>query len=232
MDIVKHEPNQFKNFFTEALDHYLEASQIPSKNTGIIRPSQIHYCSRWLAADILGKIPFEPKTAIQERILNNGSYVHKRYLNKYVPKMGIVSHILDIRKGEVKPFIEVSLRDDSLWLKGSPDAIIVNPNDGLAYVFELKSIRDGEFKTLEFAKPEHVLQLHCYFYLANIGQGILFYESKDSQQTKEFIIKRDELIMNNILNKIYKIQKAVQEKILPECEFQMKKTCHCRGLLV
>jgi hypothetical protein len=232
-NITKHEPNQFKGFFTETLDGYLQSIQAPYPNTKVIRPSQIHECSRWIVGDILGLIPFEPKSAVQQRVLDNGQYVHKRILQKYLPRMGIVSHILDIKKGEVKPFIEISLRDDALWMKGSPDAIILNPNDGLPYVFELKSMRDGEFKGLEEAKAEHVLQLHCYFYLTNIGQGILFYENKDNQQTKEFVVKKDDGLMNSILNKISLIQKAVAEKNLNiSCDFPDKKACHCSVLLV
>lgn len=232
MEIIKHESGQFNGFFTEALDSFLESSQVHYNNTGVIRPSQIHECAKYLAADILNLIPFEPKSAVQQRVLDNGTYVHKRMLQKYLPKMGITSYILDLKKGEVKPFIEVSLRDDALWLKGNPDAIIINSTDGLPYVFELKSMRTGEFQNLMFAKPEHVLQLHCYFYLSNISQGILFYENKDDQKTKEFVIQRDELIMSGILKKISNIQQAVRNKILPECDFLDKKSCKCRGLLI
>jgi hypothetical protein len=233
IEIIKHEPNQFKGFFSEQLDGYLKSIQAPYPNTKVIRPSQIHMCQRWIVGDILGLVPFEPKSAVQQRVLDNGNYVHKRILQKYLPKMGIVSHILDIKKGEIKQFIEVSLRDDNLWLKGSPDAIILNPNDGLAYVFELKSMRDGEFRILEEGKPEHVMQLHLYFYLTNIPQGILFYENKDNQQTKEFVIRRDEALMSSILNKISLIQKAVAEKNLNiPCNFPDKKSCNCRGLMV
>lgn len=234
MEIVKHESNQFKGFFSHTLDTFLEASQFHYKNTGVIRPSQIHMCQRLLAADILNILPFEPTNAVQQRVLDNGSYVHKRILQKYLPKMGIVSHILDIKKGEVKPFIEISLKDSELWLKGSPDAVIVNPNDGLAYVFELKSMRTGEFQTLMFPKPEHIMQLHCYFYLSNIPRGILFYENKDDQKTKEFIVQKDDLLMQNILNKIGRIQEAIKNKnfINLPCENLDKKTCKCRGLMV
>ena len=233
MDIIKHEPNQFKGFFSRTLDNYLVSTQAPYPNIRVIRPSQIHLCQRWIVGDILGRIPFELKSAVQQRILQNGTYVHKRFLNSYLPKMGIVSYILDIKKGEVKPFIEVSLKDENLWLKGSPDALIINPNDGLPYVFELKSIRDGEFKILEDAKWEHILQLHCYFWLTNINQGILFYENKNDQTTKEFVIQKSDILMNKILNKISIIQKAVTENDLNiPCENFEKKTCCCRNLML
>ena len=232
-EIIKHEVNQFKGFFSEQLDSFLKSIQAPYPNTKVIRPSQIYECQRWIVGDILGLIPFEPKSAVQQRVLDNGSYVHKRILQKYLPRMGIVSHILDIKKGEVKQFIEVSLRDDSLWMKGSPDAIILNPNDGLAYVFELKSMRDGEFRILEDAKIEHIMQLHMYFYLTNLKQGILFYENKDNQQTKEFVLQKSDVLMNKILNKISLIQKAVAEKNLNiPCENTAQKSCKCVGLMV
>lgn len=232
-NITKHVPGQFKGFFSEQLDSFLTSNQTPYPNTRVIRPSQIHMCQRWIVGDILGVVPFEPKSAVQQRVLDNGSYVHKRILQKYLPKMGIVSCILDIKKGEVKPFIEVSLKDETLWLKGSPDAVILNPNDGLAYVFELKSMRDGEFRILEEPKPEHVMQLHLYFWLTNIPRGVLFYENKDSQQTKEFVVERDENVMNYLLNKIANIQKAVGEKNLNiPCENTMRKSCNCSALLV
>jgi hypothetical protein len=232
-NITKHNPGDFKGFFSEALDGYLKSIQAPYPNTKVIRPSQIHMCQRWIVGDILGVVPFEPKSAVQQRVLDNGSYVHKRILQKYLPRMGIVSHILDIKKGEVKPFIEISLKDENLWLKGSPDAVILNSDNGLAYVFELKSMRDGEFRILEEAKGEHILQVQCYFYLTNIPQGILFYENKDNQQTKEFVVQKDEILMAKILSKISNIQKAVRENNLQiPCEFPEKKTCNCRTILV
>jgi len=232
-EITKHDNQSFKGFFTQALDTYLESSQNHYPNTGVIRPSMIHLCSRLIAADILNILPVEPNSAVQQRVLDNGIYVHKRILQKYLPKMGIVSHILDIKKGEVKPFIEVSLRDDSLWLKGNPDAVIINTDNGLPYVFELKSIRSGEFQSLMFPKPEHVIQLHCYFNLTNIPRGILFYECKDSQRTKEFQVERDELLMTNILNKISKIQVAVKNKNLGiPCDNTTSKACKCAGLMI
>jgi hypothetical protein len=232
-EIFKHEPGQFRSFFSETLDGYLKSIQAPWPNTKVIRPSQIHECQRWIVGDILGRIPFESKSAVQQRVLDNGTYVHKRVLGKYLPRMGIVPYILDIKKAELKQFIEISLRDDSLWLKGSPDALIVNPNDGLVYVFELKSMRDGEFRILEDAKIEHIMQLHCYFWLTTLTNGILFYENKDNQQTKEFVIQKSDVLMNKILNKISLIQKAVLENNLNiPCENVGPNSCKCAKVMV
>jgi len=232
-NIFKHEPGQFRGFFSETLDSFLKSIQAPYTNTKVIRPSQIHLCQRWIVGDLLGRIPFEPNSAVQQRVLDNGSYVHKRILQKYLPRMGIVPYILDIKKGELKQFIEVSLRDDSLWLKGSPDALILNPNDGLVYVFELKSMRDGEFKILEDAKIEHIMQVHLYMWLTNIPRAILFYENKDSQQTKEFVIQKSDILMNKILNKISLIQKAATESNLNiPCENTSVNACKCSKILI
>lgn len=231
-NITKHNPGDFKGFFSEQLDNYLKAIQSPYPNTKVIRPSQIHECQRWIVGDILGVLPFEPKSPVQQRILQNGTYVHKRFLSSYLPRMGLASKILDVKTGKLQDFIEIKLEDSDFWLKGAPDAVIINPNNGRQYVMELKSISDSQFKILEAPKPEHLMQVNLYMYLTNLNDCDIVYEDKDTQGIKEFIIQKDPILLQSLLEKIRLIQRHVVDKTFPPCEYPEIKSCHCKQVMI
>lgn len=206
-----------------------------SKNTRVIRPSQITECVRWLTADMLGIAPPMKVPPQLRKIFDNGNYVHKRYLKKYLVKMGIAAKVLNKKTGIEDCFIEMTIYDDKTWVKGAPDAVVVNPEDGLPYIFELKSINDYGFKKLVQPEEAHILQVHLYMMLlSEIPRAAVFYEDKDTQSTKEFIVLKDDNVIKYLQDRIALIQKYVLEypetKMLPLCEFPDKKTCNCGGI--
>jgi hypothetical protein len=223
----------FDGFFTDQLKEMLEAPR-EIHHTTVIRPSQILECKRWIVGDLLGFSEAEDLPANTHRVLDNGTYVHKRYLQKYIPKMGCAVKIYDVKERRIKPFIEITLQDFDYWLKGSPDALILNKNDGLPYVFELKSMREFLFRSLIAPEPAHVAQLHLYMFLTNVPRGILFYEAKDSQDTKEFLVNKDDSLLVSLLSRIRDIQALVsqyhQVGKLPLCEFPSARKCRCNEL--
>jgi hypothetical protein len=232
--ITKQATQSFDGFFTRKLKEILSEPK-QSRNTRVIRPSQITECVRWLTADILGIAPAMKVTPQLQRIFDNGTYVHKRYLKKYLLKMGIASKVKDTKTGTEEPFIEMMLHDDKTWVKGAPDAVVVNPEDGLQYIFELKSINDYAFKKLMQPEEAHILQVHLYMMLLpDIPRAVIFYESKDGQATKEFVILKSDALVKYLENRIALIQKYVTEypttQVLPLCEFPNENHCNCEGI--
>ena len=126
IQVVNTGKQKFEGFFTRQLKEVLETPTAPYTRNQVIRPSQILECRRFLVGDLVGLSPFEDISAHQHKIFDNGTYVHKRYLQKYIPRMGNALRIFDVKAQKVKPFIEITLLDTEYWLKGAPDAVILN----------------------------------------------------------------------------------------------------------
>lgn len=212
--------------FTRQLNSYLhEKANNFFPRERIIRPSEIHQCTRKILYNILGIPTGDSITEGQQKIFDNGTYVHKRYLKSYLPKLGCASTI------DGKDFIEISLRNDFLWLKGSPDAVIFSRETGLPYVFELKSIRQESFWKLKAPQSAHIQQVHLYMLLTGIPRSIVFYENKNTQATKEFLVAQNDKLMASLLDKIALIQKYVAQydltKTVPSQDVNEDLCKHC-----
>jgi len=217
-------------FFTRQINTYLQTkSNFDYPRDRIIRPSEITECTRAIVCKLLGFSVREVITPRQQRIFDNGNYVHKRYLKSYIPHMGWAAKVEvdDNGKTKIKDFIEVTAYNEELWLKGTPDAVIINKEDGLPYIFELKSIKQELFFALEQPDWGYMAQVHLYMLLTGIPRAIVFYENKNDQDIKEFLVLQDPHIMELLLNKIKEIQTYVlnyeETKLLPP--FCMDKYC-------
>lgn len=235
MTKIKIEHNNLKSgYFTSVINDFLQkkGNQTWSRSR-VIRPSSISDCTRNIVCDILGLLPPEATSPQQQRIFDNGDSVHTRYLKHYLPRIGIAAKILTTdRRGKekIKDFIEVSLKDNDYWIKCRPDAVIINREDNQYYVLEIKSMRSDLFNNLEHPPEEHIQQVHLYMYVTKIPQAILFYEDKNTQQTKEFVLSQDDILLEKLLKKIRQIQKYVvdyiHDKKLPEkCNFRYCYAC-------
>lgn len=204
--IIKRLPKLDKGWFSEELDSYLNARAAGSSSYArkrTIRPSEIGQCTRKIVRLILNQVketPVEPK---QQRTFDMGNAVHKRYLESYIPAIGCAVMV------DGEPFIEHRIEDRDLWLRGAPDAVIINKQDGLPYIFELKSIKQELFLELSTPSEEYIDQVHLYMYMLKIPRSIVFYENKNNQDIMEFHIDMDEKRMANILRKIREIQDYV-----------------------
>lgn len=204
--IIKRFPKAEKGWFAEELDGYLKAralaqAKYPRKRT--IRPSEIGQCIRKIVCLILNKVTYIPVEPKQQRTFDMGNAVHTRYLTQYIPAIGCAMTI----DGQVQ--IEQKLENKELWLRGAPDAIVINKKDGLPYIFELKSIKQELFTELTAPSEDYLDQVHLYMFMTNIPRAIVFYENKNNQDILEFGIAFDQVRMNNILEKIKSIQDYV-----------------------
>ena len=211
-------------FFTRKLNTHLAKTKYRPPRGQVIRPADIGSCPKGIVCDILGFTNTQVFTPQQQRIFDNGNFVHKRYLEYYMSKLGCVAHILDEHdtKVRIKDFIECGLENKEYWLRGKPDAVIINEEDGLPYIFELKSVKQENFNELIQPDASYTAQVYLYMFLTGIPRAIVFYENKNTQATKEFLILKDETKLETYLQKIRMIQKFVLEypetKKLPACE--------------
>ena len=108
-------------------------------------------------------------------------------------------------------YIEVGFLDKEVLWGGHVDGIIDNEiaakesgykdavcePDERFIVIDFKSINDfGYSKKLESPKSEHITQLQIYLYLSGLKFGKLLYENKNNQGVKEFLVPRDDKLLD------------------------------------
>jgi hypothetical protein len=228
--------NTTTGFVTEAVDQLLSQPRQPYPHP-TISPSQISECMRKLVALLVGLTVEETIEPRYQRIFDNGTYVHKRFLKEYLAQTQIVCKIFNFEWQTWKPFIEFTLQDPEYWLKGQPDALVFNPYDGLRYVFELKSVKHENFQNLAGPELSHVMQVHLYMYLCNIPRAVILYECKNDQEIKEYVIEQQPEQLSFLLQRIRNIQGAVATYKatgqLPLCEQRNAKfPCRCNQVKI
>lgn len=117
---------------------------------------------------------------------------------------------------------EVPIRNDDWNIIGHADGIILL--GGERVLIELKSIKNRDSKTsekavtfddLSSAKLEHVYQANMYMDARNIDRGIIIYFAKNTQEMKEFPIRRMEMMLQPSYQKIVEVENAKKNRVLP-----------------
>jgi len=110
-------------------------------------------------------------------------------------------------------YAEVGFRDDETWWGGHVDAIIditkwpftklgeykkpeIVPDDERYFLIDFKTMNPFEFKDLEKPKIEHKTQMQVYLYLSGLKYGKFVYENKANQSVKEFLVLRDDAMID------------------------------------
>lgn len=198
------------------LDRYLIQKHAAEQESnerarGCIHPSELHKCVRAQVYHIIGAPENNESGAIDPklaRIFDNGHSVHARY-QKYFTDMGITAKIID---GKTSTGVEVGLGIKELNVKGHADGIL---DMGELIVIEIKSINERGFRELLKAKPEHIRQTMLYMLKFKIKKGIVLYENKNTQETKEFLVIWDDKIIKELETRCATINYALINKQLP-----------------
>lgn len=214
----------------------LESAKNKAKQQIRFYPSNIGACERAVVYKMLG-YKGSPKDPESVQTMENGTSFHNRMEEQFA-EMGImIAPELSLRDEE----LHISGRSDAIiwnFLEEESDEIeekeIVNidlrdPDGQLIYsgnrdkvlLVEFKSIKDKQFNLLPLKKPkrEHEKQLQLYFYLTGIQKGIIYYENKNNQKTKEYLIEYDEELIQEVLKEISRLVAFAERKELPERPF-------------
>jgi len=106
---------------------------------------------------------------------------------------GHVDAIIDITKwpnadlGEYTP--ESIPDEEKLILVAFPQ------EENRFFVVDFKSMNPYSFKDLKQPKPEHLTQMQIYLYLSGLKYGKFIYENKGDQGVKEFLVERDDALL-------------------------------------
>jgi len=165
----------------------------------VIHPSSISTCIREIVLSILGYAVTEKIDGKSARVFDAGKSMHERY-QKYLKELGYAD-------------VEVFVRNEDLWLEGMIDAIV--KINGERYIVELKSCNSYVFNSIQVPHRDYVEQVHAYMICTGIDKAIILYENKDTQDIKEFVIEKDQSIIDKIVEKCKEIQSYVERKEIP-----------------
>ncbi len=144
--------------------------------------------------------PKEPLDARALRIFEHGDHTHMR-LASTLFSLGIVCAV------------EVAIPPNET-IHGRADAIV--RIDGETYVVEFKSINRYAFENkLNAPQPEHLQQIQLYMHFFKIVKGILIYESKDTQDIKEFVVDYDRDLVKKVLGEFDRIHDLMERGAIP-----------------
>ncbi|MEX3713418.1 PD-(D/E)XK nuclease family protein [Cytobacillus horneckiae] len=210
-----------------------QKQRVDQGRLGKFYPSSVGRCKRAVVYQLLGY----PTKAIPGQnllVMENGTGFHNR-MEDIFEKMGIL----------IAP--ELSLKDEDLRISGRSDAIIWNyllpegeedgeeivlydPKDKDKEVYrgpvnhilivEFKSIKNKNYGKLPKTKPkkEHEMQLQLYFYLTGIRRGIVYYENKDTQESKFYIVEYNQQLVDQVISDIKEVLDYADRRELPEKE--------------
>ena len=200
-------------------------------------PSSLFDCSLKIQFDKLNAPKETLETPRSIMRLDNGSYSHRRYID-YWRNLGVLYGdwlclvcdrvSADLLCPEVCPacgnkkliYNEVNVLDKDLLIKGKADGIIILKNKKV--LWEFKTIKSTEFEKIiknNMPKPEHIFQANIYAVILDIEHMLIWYENKDTQESKYFDIVANYELFKDALTKIKQIETALQEQTL------LKRTC-------
>ena len=178
----------------QEIDNYLQNRPRAERLRRCFHPSSLHKTPRELYYHYLqgDTQDFEPRIL---RIFDNGHAVHSR-LQGYLQEIGILRAT------------EVPVEHEEYEIKGHADGILeINGVDG---VLEIKSMNSNQFYGSYEPKAEHLVQANIYMFCLGIPRGCLLYECKDTQELKEFYIKQEQSLLEEILTKISYVQRCIR----------------------
>lgn len=123
-------------------------------------------------------------------------------------------------------------------LSGHPDGFLLDKESNSVGILEIKSCSMKQaLSTISRApKKEHVLQVHIYMLMTGIQWSKIIYWAKGSTKYEttlyEFLIERDENIINEIKKTLATIVNGIETKTVPERTVCNNSTCqralYCR----
>lgn len=148
---------------------------------GRISPSSICGCPRAAVFKYTGgiekKVGLDPET---EAIFDDGKWRHLKLGSQFKDMEAVLGRdVFQVVS------VEEDVQLDTLFIRGALDIVI--KIRGVSYVVDFKGINSRGFEYIfkeDAPRAEHVLQVMTYEKMRRIKRGFLYYECKDTQQTK------------------------------------------------
>lgn len=222
------------------LDRHLMslASKGRREEDGKIHPSALSDCARQEVYRKLGLHFGEPISPRVRRIFDNGHGLHYR-LHCYLRDMGVLEGNWECGKCHHKywdgpglaecpkckaplwdqEYKEVQVENEELNVIGHTDGVCHFP--GLPKMLaEFKSINSNGWKQLIQPMEKHIEQATIYMKCLGIMRTMFWYENKDNQEIKEYVVPFSPVMWARLDRRMCDIRDGLSEKVLPDriCE--------------
>jgi hypothetical protein len=131
----------------------------------------------------------------------------------------------DGRKGlSLFEYRELEVEDKEYNFKGNADGIIdIVGSDIQHYVVDFKTIKTEKFNILRKPDVKYIVQINIYMWLLGLEFGIIYYEDKNDHSVKEFLVRSDERIIDNVKENAKKLLYVIKNKKLPSIPTSFSK---------
>lgn len=200
----------YKYMLKEIIDKYYQDKRDERSRTKFYI-SDAGKCPR----QIFFKFKNAPRKEIEPRLLrifDQGDYVHLRLMRDLF-SLGVV----------VASEINIPPTED---IGGRADAIVRLNNE--LYLVDFKSINSMILGKMEEPKEDHVLQVQLYLHFFNLKNGILLYEGKDNSAIKEFPVKYNKKMVQEVLNDFKRLKINVEKDLIPQQLSDFPKNWQCQ----
>lgn len=196
-----------------------EAKQESTKphTVGVYRASEIGGCARALGYATLN-YPSEPLTPETHLIFKDG-HIHHDAVRSLLGKVGTLSNV------EMTISKQYKHNGQKFTITGTCDGVF---NEA---IMDVKSISTFRFKYIDKNFPadfmNYVEQVQIYMDILNKHRGMLIFKDKNTSELKIKRFPYDSTLMENILDKVAAIHKAIKEKKLIDRPYG-RDTWHCK----
>lgn len=196
----------------ERLEGYHIDMRAAKRPPGRLSPSSMGGCERQAMFKFVG-MPGKKRVDPDLQILfDDGDWRHHRWQATFRD----MELVLGTEKFEVIS-IEERVSLPRLFISGSIDAVA--KINGVTWLIDFKGINSYGFRYLKDenkAKREYILQIITYMRLRKIRRGLLFFEDKNTQETRSFVINFDKKEWAYVERWAGRIIKAMDRRELPE----------------
>lgn len=171
----------------------------PRDRRGTISASSLGSCRRRQQFTFIG-MPELPPTPKLAQIFQNGTFMHIRW------------QMAGLTEGWMRE-AEVPVGKNQYHLSGTQDGIAYDDS-----VVELKSTNSHGFQRVMSFGPlgGHPYQVGTYVLTTGAEKGVLIYENKDTQEWKEFVLRREDLPLDEIEQGAYEMWASISQEHLFE----------------
>lgn len=116
-------------------------------------------------------------------------------------------------------YVELECVNSELNIRGNTDGVLKLSEQHEYQCIDFKTCSEFAYK-LHVEKENcpisyHVVQLNAYMWLLNINSGYILYENRNKMVHKEFFIKKDNYIIERIINQVQYLNELIKHKKIP-----------------
>jgi len=183
---------------------------------GRFSPSDLCGCERAAAFKFVGVPGRRRVDPDQELVFDDGNWRHVKWQATFHDMEAVLGSerfrvISTERNVRVDEYCIAGSLDNVLWLQPSA-------RPGKKWVVDIKGINDAGFNYVlreDAPIPHHVKQLVSYERAVGIPRGLLWYEDKNNQHTKAFIVRYDDDAWHEVTGWCTSVLSYLERGILP-----------------